>query len=447
MGIRCKGLLGSATLDLEGRDRILPRACRLQGDLVSQAMDGDTVLDCVVTPADAVMTFRRRLGLPAGEQARIAYIPGPGDVVGTFGHWLEGRHDPRVPVVAYSTMFYTLVEKLDATALVVTQIDNAPEIAHPRCRFVHVRPESRTGRINYALGRILDAIRLARTIADYRPHAVVVSTDAPTLLFHMLPRGARIVLSAHIAFWPRNRRRRDPLARLKNAGLALGFRRLSSAVCTSQECRDQIAALRGGAEALYVEIPQFPALITPQPRPATSARRLLFLGRVEREKGVFDLLSAFERLSTRFPDASLDVAGVGTAMDNLAAQVAGSPCRERIRLLGWLQGADVHAALDNADLLVCPTRSSEGLALVVVEAAAHGVPSVVSSVVPAQDLFPGGCSVFPADDVAALSRRLEDIMADDAAYAALRQAATADAGRFTDRSLSWGSALCRALLD
>ena len=39
---------------------------------------------------------------------RIVYAAGPGDVVGTYRHWKEGRDDPSQVAITYSGQFYDL---------------------------------------------------------------------------------------------------------------------------------------------------------------------------------------------------------------------------------------------------------------------------------------------------------------------------------------------------
>ena len=63
-------------------------------------------------PDAAVTTPRRRL--------RLVYAAGPGDVVGTFRHWKEGRDDPSQVAITYSGQFYELCRELGAEALVVS---------------------------------------------------------------------------------------------------------------------------------------------------------------------------------------------------------------------------------------------------------------------------------------------------------------------------------------
>lgn len=75
----------------------------------------------------------------------------------------------------------------------------------------------------------------------------------------------------------------------------------------------------------------------------------------------------------------------------------------------------MHRAIDGADLLTYPTRTTfnQGLAVVGFEAAAHGVPALMSSIVPTIDALGHGCAVFEADDQDSLVAVLRDLMADE----------------------------------
>jgi glycosyltransferase involved in cell wall biosynthesis len=84
--------------------------------------------------------------------------------------------------------------------------------------------------------------------------------------------------------------------------------------------------------------------------------------------------------------------------------------------------------------------------MVGVEAAAHGVPTLLSSVVPVSDLLGESCIVFEADDEPALHDALERLIVDDSAYQKLLPLVRARRDIFYDKSQSWGSQLGRVLL-
>ncbi len=403
----------------------------------------------IVLPEDAAARVRQSLSLPLDAPLRIAFIAGPGDVVGTFEHWIEGRHDPRTPVIAYSSMFYSVVDALRAEALVLEEAGRKPTRSRAGFTFQHTPRRRDRGGIGYRLDQRAFSADVLRHLAAFRPHVILAGIDAPPGLLARLPRTARLILTVHNTFWPMGRKPQGLKARLKIQLAARPLPRFASAVCTSQECADQLAALGGPDRTSLVEVPQMLADFLPaQPVAGADARRILFLGRIEEPKGIFDLLAAFEAVADSQPQLSLTFAGAGMAEAELRRRIAASRHVDRIRFLGQLSAREVHKHLDQSDLLVCPTRTTfpEGLALVVVEAAAHGVPTLLSSIIPAKALVPGACVEFPADDTAALTATLRGLVEDPQTYRALATRLMQRRDDFLDRSKSWGTLFYRAIL-
>lgn len=400
--------------------------------------------DCLVLPETAPGDVRRALDLDAEAPLRLGFIPGPGDVVGSYRFWREGKFDPRVPVIAYSTMFYELADRLGAEAQVITP-HPPPGDADAGITFVQIQRPDWSGRISYRRSQQTYADQSSAAIEAFDPHVLVVSTDFPPQSWPRIARGRRLILSAHNAFWLMGRPPSSPLARLRRLRLARDARVLDGAVCTSHECMRQVRTITKGRIEGLVECPQILARYDTTPKPR--ARRLLYLGRIEENKGIFLLLDAFAALAARYPDLSLIFAGDGTAEEALRGRIAalGMP---QVDYLGRLPADEVHSAIAAADLVVCPTLTTfnEGLALVGFEAAAHGVPTVLSSIVPARDLLGAGCAVFEADSLPALCRTLEDLIENDGAYARLTAALGPVREKIYDRAGSWGSQLGQALL-
>lgn len=408
----------------------------------------EPIMDCVPLEQGAERRIRDHFGLDEGRRLKIAFLGGPGDVVGTFDYWMKGHTDPRIPVIGYSSQFYTLVEKIGADALVLTEPAGSPETEHPRFRFVHTPRHRPAGRIAYRVDRARFARAVLREIAAFDPDVMVVGSETPLSVIRGVPRRGRVVLSAHSTFWPMGRRGTSLRARLQQARIARALKRISAAVCTSPECCAQISQLSGNGVQGFVETPQIPLAYAQPAVPRTEARKLLYLGRIERDKGVLDLVAAFDRVAATLPGVSLEIAGDGAAEAELRAMIDVAEHGAQIDFVGRLSGESVHAALERADLLICPTRAelTEGLALVVVEAAAHGVPTLLSSVVPAKEVVAGACLEFPAGDIDALQAKLHSVVSDRAGYQDLVQGLSDRRAQFFDRSLSWGMQLYRALL-
>lgn len=400
-------------------------------------------MDLLTLPPTARDDLRARLGLEADTPPRLSFVAGFGDVVGTYRDWQQGRHDPRVPVMTYSAMLYEMIDRLGAQGQVVTRFA-PPETAAPNMRFDQVERSAWSGRLGYFRSEARYAREITDAVAAFDPHIVIAHSDAPSACWPALGRGRHLILSLHNTYWPMNQQPTGWRARLKQGWLRRNARALDGAICTSAECLRQIRTLTRANLPGRAEYPQIVTRYTPETR--SRARRLLYLGRLEAHKGIFMLHDAFSTLKAQHPDLELVFAGKGRAEEELRARIAAGP--EGAEYVGMLDSAGVHEAITQADLLVCPTTSgfNEGLALVGLEAAAHGIPSVLSSIVPAVDLLQKACAVFEVDDTTDLTRCLDRLIRDDAAYQALQQATGAVADGLYDRAGGWGSQLGEMLL-
>lgn len=104
-------------------------------------------------------------------------------------------------------------------------------------------------------------------------------------------------------------------------------------------------------------------------------KAIVFIGRLDKQKGLSDLLSICPRLVEALPDHDLVIVGEGPERAALVRQAARLGIASRVHLTGWR--ADVPAILAAADLLVLPSRW-EGMPNVVLEAMAAGKPVVAT---------------------------------------------------------------------
>jgi len=102
----------------------------------------------------------------------------------------------------------------------------------------------------------------------------------------------------------------------------------------------------------------------------------LFLGRLEKMKGAEWLVRSFAEVKT---DAILNIAGEGHELDALKALVGKLQILQKVRFLGWIDGAAKLALLRQARALVIPSITHETFGLVAVEAAALSRPVICSN--------------------------------------------------------------------
>jgi glycosyltransferase involved in cell wall biosynthesis len=117
--------------------------------------------------------------------------------------------------------------------------------------------------------------------------------------------------------------------------------------------------------------------------------RLLFVGRVVREKGIFELLDALEVLHDRLPGGlHLTIVGEGPALDTVRRRISG-PLRGSVETTGVLNGAALEERYRLADVLVLPSHA-EAFPYTVVEAFRAGLPVIASATGAVPDLVKEG---------------------------------------------------------
>ena len=119
--------------------------------------------------------------------------------------------------------------------------------------------------------------------------------------------------------------------------------------------------------------------------------RFAFLGRITREKGIWELLDAFASIHAQHPDCSLLVAGSGDEEDALRTAVSERGLADAVEFLGRIPYEGLEGFFGRCDCLVLPSYS-EGLPMAVLEAVAHKRVIVASDVADLGRMF--GSSIF-----------------------------------------------------
>jgi glycosyltransferase involved in cell wall biosynthesis len=154
---------------------------------------------------------------------------------------------------------------------------------------------------------------------------------------------------------------------------------------------------------------------------------LLFLGRLNRDKGIFDLAQAFARLARDFSQVWLAMVGPDEAgVENRFNALCGDALARVVRVDYTAVPEQYMAA---ADVFVLPSYR-EGFGSVVIEAAACGVPAVASRIYGLTDAVEEGETglLHPPGDVAALHETLVRICADSGLRARMGEKARLRAG-------------------
>jgi poly(glycerol-phosphate) alpha-glucosyltransferase len=198
------------------------------------------------------------------------------------------------------------------------------------------------------------------------------------------------------------------------------------------------------ADDVLIETGRGDAFVIPNPAPPPSpavdrpdrrsrSANFLYLGRIHPKKNLEALLSAWTMLaeSGEIGDAQLTIAGWGGTRDMAIFNRHLEEAPDSVRFVGEVNGSAKDDLLESARFLVLPTLG-EGLPMAVLEAWAHGTPTVMSANCNLPEAFEAGaaleCGIDPESVVSAI---LASLALDDAGWQEMSRAALGLAtGRF-----------------
>ena len=144
--------------------------------------------------------------------------------------------------------------------------------------------------------------------------------------------------------------------------------------------------------------------------PLTQEPVVLYVGRLLRFKGVYELLEAFERLQKTVP-CRLSFVGDGPELQGLERRAAEAGLSTRVEFRGYLQSEALWRAYHEADVLALPSHA-EGFPTVLAEAMFHDLPFVTTGIRGAADHFENGvhAMLIRPGDVPGLREALEAVL-------------------------------------
>lgn len=150
---------------------------------------------------------------------------------------------------------------------------------------------------------------------------------------------------------------------------------------------------------------------------------VLFLGRLDRVKGVDRLLEAFARVAGDHRELFLVLAGPDYGMrDGLSARAEALGLGGRVVFPGVLRGRELWAALHHT-VCFCLPSLSEGCSLAVLEAGLAGAPVAMSGACDLEGWFAEGAAVRLPEDVEGMAEVLVSLAGDPQRGAAMGRVA------------------------
>lgn len=147
--------------------------------------------------------------------------------------------------------------------------------------------------------------------------------------------------------------------------------------------RDKICVSGNGVDIDSIE----------QVKPEKKVYDGIFVGRISRDKGIFDLVQIWRRVTARKPESKLVVVGQGPDLLKLEDLIEDNNMSTNMILTGSCRNAELYALLKASKVFLFPSRF-EGWGLAVGEALGAGLPVVCYDIPALREVF-GECrSVF-----------------------------------------------------
>jgi phosphatidylinositol alpha-mannosyltransferase len=271
--------------------------------------------------------------------------------------------------------------------------------------------------------------RIGGALRAFRPDVVHVHEplSPSTGMFATLRSPAPVVGTFH-AFSEKSR-----LVQLASPLLRIVWRRLAERVAVSNAAASFLDARFGGGSDTRI-VPNgvdVELFADAQPANLPRGRRILWVGRLDKQKGFPVAVRAFAALATRLPDVHLVVAGDGAERDAVAEL---SPeVRERVVMLGAVANEQLPPYFAASEVFIAPALGQESFGIVLVEAMAAGLPVVASRIPGYDEVIRDGVDgvLVPSNDPRALADEAERVLGDPALSGRLAEAGRARAAEFS----------------
>ena len=241
----------------------------------------------------------------------------------------------------------------------------------------------------------------------------------PGLSLALLGTGVPVILGTYVPRWDSGNAFKDGYtgssgltARLRDVIVALQQRCADALLLTTPAANNRVPQINSVSKKIF-HLPHGidPDLFAPPPVANHSRRKnILYLASVSERKGIFDLLQAFPKVVSRYPETRLTIVGPGDDLDRVKQAVAASAYRDQITLTGPV-GREETANIYPKYTVYCLPSYGEPYATTLLEAMAVGLPIVTTTTGGSPYLVPpaGGRLVTPGD-VAALAAALIEIL-------------------------------------
>lgn len=388
---------------------------------------------------------------------RILYAAsGPADLIASHERWKRGEHNPTEVSITFSGQIQDFCRDLGAKAYFVSTHPQAQLVEDGAFKIEHrPKPQRRgalyhLGEVAYGIGLLVTAIRFGAQVAlidSGTTHYFVLSS------FRLF--GIRVVPILHNTLWPKGYPPHKAMQRIVLAADRFFWERVPAAcIAVSPECERQVNELRKTRRYPVLQtraqfLQSYFAQIPPAPSHSHRPFRIMFIGRIDRIKGVFDILEIARRIEDSNPGLiRWEICGRGKDFDEFVARHKELFLNNVVFILGWTSLTDLLTVYAKSHASIVPTRSDfiEGLAMTAAESILAGRPVITNPVVPALEVLRPASMAAKTDDVDSHLQCVMQLATDARLYEALCSECASLRAQFYDRNFGLSAVLRRALL-
>jgi|TARA_B100000315_G_scaffold210777_1_gene207239 phosphatidylinositol alpha-mannosyltransferase len=183
-----------------------------------------------------------------------------------------------------------------------------------------------------------------------------------------------------------------------------------------------------------IDLEHFSPHASPIDRFCDGKINILFVGRLEKRKGLNHLLNAYRQVKGEFPNSRLIIVGPGTRLRRKYEKQIRRDSLEDVVFVGYATYDELPSYYKTADIFCSPATGRESFGIVLLEAMAAGKPIVATNIDGYASVLTHGEEglLAPPEDEKGLAQALISLMADES----LRRQMAAK-GVFTASEYSW----------
>lgn len=392
--------------------------------------------------------------LPRRKRVDLLYIEGPGDIVESLKSWHSGDDLVSETSMTFSGQIFEFCRKNGLSAVAISTYGEEKYVQCGDIEAVSAPKPAFKGSIGYFLSQIIGGLRIVGYVLRYRPKYLHLTSGCASwfTLTALKLTSTKVFPHFHNTLWPAGFEPSQSFAKAIRSKLDSFFlRRIATAAfCCSSEIKRQISKLTDGLSCpVHVFTPQFnriffeckPPIFPPDGSPFV----LTFAGRIEENKGVFDLLTIADHLRQR--PLEIHICGGGASLTELRAECSALKLQDIVHIHGRLDRAALVQKYEASHAVIVPTKSTfaEGFAMVAAEAVLLHRPIISSAVVPALELLKSAALEAKTNDVDSFVECIKMFLSDQELYVSKVAACSLLREQFLNSSLGLTEILKKSL--